>query len=175
MVTSRVVYEGGKVTRQPIEVTYRNITYYFDQAIAEIVNSNPAASEGQRGAGDLATLRTALNDWVAATNARDLEKLLKFYNSKIEVFYRARNVTSEFVREDKADSFDRAEAMEVSAGKPEITVNSDEQSATMRFRKEYFVKVNGRERRGRVLQVLEWKRTDEGWKIVGERDQRILR
>jgi hypothetical protein len=175
MVTSRVVYEGGKLTRQPIEVTYRNITYYFDQAIAEIVNSNPAASEGPRGAGDLATLRTALNDWVAATNARDLEKLLKFYNSKIEVFYRARNVTPEFVREDKADSFERAEVLEVSAGKPEITVNSDEQSATMRFRKEYFIKVNGRERRGRVLQVLEWKLTDEGWKIVGERDQRILR
>ena len=175
MVTSRATYEGGKLTRQPIEVTYRNITYYFDQAIAEIVNSNPASGEGPRGTGDLAALRGALSDWVAATNARDLEKLLKFYGSKIEVFYRARNVTPEFVREDKANSFERAEAMEVSAGKPEITINSDETLATMRFRKEYFVRMNGRERRGQVQQVLEWKWTDEGWKIVGERDQRILR
>lgn len=175
MVTSRVVYEGGQLTRQPTEVTYRNITYYFDQAIAEIVNSSTHPMDGQGVAGDLASLRGALNDWVAATNARDIEKLLKFYNSKIDVFYRARNITPEFVRDDKTNSFRRAEAMEINVGKPEITINSDEQSATMRFRKEYFIKVNGRERRGRVLQLLEWKLTDEGWKIVGERDQRILR
>ncbi|HEV7374523.1 MAG TPA: nuclear transport factor 2 family protein [Pyrinomonadaceae bacterium] len=179
MVTSTVVYEGGKVTRQPTEVTYRTITYYFDQAIAEIVKSNPTSTENpsneQSAQGDLASLRGALNGWIAATNARDLEGLMKFYNSKLDSFYRAQNVPQEFVRADKTRSFQRADSMEVSASDPEITMSSDEHTATMRFRKTYAVKIGGRERHGEVLQLLKWQRNDDGWKIVGERDIRILR
>lgn len=177
MITSTVIYEGGKVTQQPTEVTYRNIAYYFDQAIAEIVKSNPsdASSDEQRAQDDLATLRSALSGWIAATNERDLEKLMKFYNSKMDAFYRSQNVSQEFVRADKTRSFQRAEAIEVAASDPEITVSSDERMATMRFRKSYRVKIGGRERRGEVLQLLRWQRTDEGWKIVDERELRILR
>lgn len=177
MITSTVIYEGGKVTQQPTEVTYRNISYYFDQAIAEIIKSNPTdiASGDERAQGDLATLRGELNGWIAATNARDLERLMKFYNSKMDTFYRAQNVSQEFVRADKARSFERTEALEVAASDPEITMSSDEQMATMRFRKSYQVKINGRERRGEVLQLLRWQRTDDGWKIVEERELRILR
>lgn len=179
MVASTLVYESGKVTQQPIEVIYRKITYYFDQAIAEIVKSSPGEADGlsdeERAQGDLASLRSALDGWVAATNARDIERLMNFYNSRIEVFYRAEDVTPDFVREDKSRSFQRAEVMEVSAGKPEITIDGDNRTATMRFSKDYFVKINGRERRGKVLQILRWQRTNEGWKIVGERDQRVLR
>jgi hypothetical protein len=45
----------------------------------------------------------------------------------------------------------------------------------MRFRKQYVIRVDGRERRGEVIQQLQWQRTDEGWRIVGERDLRVLR
>jgi ketosteroid isomerase-like protein len=178
MVASTLVYEGGKVTEQPAEVTYRNITYYYDQAIAEIVKSNslPAASaEGWRAEDDSASLRGSLDAWIAATNARDLEAVMKFYGPQVEVFYRARNVSQEIVREDKSDSFGRVEAMQVSAGVPEITISGDGGTATMRFTKKFAVRINGRERRGEVLQLLQWQRTGEGWKIVGERDIRILR
>ena len=179
MVTSTVIFEGGRVTHQPTEITYRNLTYYFDQAIAEIVKTNPLLASslpgGTRPEGDLATLRGALDAWVAATNTRDLDRLMKFYDSRVDVFYRARDVTQEFVRADKERSFARAEALEVSVGDPEITVSRDDLTASMNFRKNYFVKLNGRERRGEVVQVLRWRRTDEGWKIVGERDERVLR
>ena len=37
MVTSLVVFENGELKREPIEVTYRTLTYYFDDAIAKIV------------------------------------------------------------------------------------------------------------------------------------------
>lgn len=178
-VAAAVTFEGGKVTQQPTEVTYRNITYYFDQAIAEIVKLNPppgeSLSDEQRAQGDAASLRGALDEWVAATNARDLERLMRSYGSEIEVFYRARDVSPEFVRADKAYSFLKAEAMEVSVGNPEIIISQDGDTATMNFRKKFFVKVNGRERRGDVVQMLRWQRTNEGWKIVGERDQRVLR
>ncbi|MDT4895116.1 MAG: SnoaL-like domain [Acidobacteriota bacterium] len=177
MITSTVVYEGGKVTPQPTEVTYRNITYYFDQAISEIVKNPSAAdnsSDTQRAQGALASLRGALGEWVAATNARDLERLMGFYNSEVDTYYRARNVSQDFVRADRVRLFQRADTIEVSVGAPEITISSDDRTATIKFRKGYVMKVQGRERRGDVIQQMQWRRTDEGWKIVGERDIRVL-
>jgi ketosteroid isomerase-like protein len=179
MITSTVVYEGGKVTRQPTEVTYRNITYYFDQAIAEIVEANPPSAEGpaggRRAEGDFAALRGALDEWVAATNARDLERLMNFYGPEVEAYYRARNVSQDFVRADRIRLFQRADAIEVSVEAPEITMSPDGRTATMKFRKGYVMKVQGRERRGDVFQQLQWRRTDAGWKIIGERDLKVLR
>jgi hypothetical protein len=37
MTTSLVVFENGELKREPIEVTYRTVTYYFDDTIAKIV------------------------------------------------------------------------------------------------------------------------------------------
>ena len=179
MITSTIVYEGGKVSRQPTEVTYREITYYFDQAIAEIVNANPAtagnSSSPVSAHGDFVALRSALGEWVAATNARDLEGLMKFYGLEVDAYYRARNVSQDFVRADRVRLFQRADAIEVNVGAPEITMSADNRTATMKFRKGYTMKTQGRERRGDVIQQLQWQRTDEGWKIIGERDIRVLR
>jgi Tfp pilus assembly protein PilF len=37
MVTSLVVFENGELKREPVEVTNRTITYYFDDTVAKIV------------------------------------------------------------------------------------------------------------------------------------------
>src|SRR5689334_1272108 len=37
MVTSLVVFENGALKREPVEVTYRTVTYYFDDNIAKAV------------------------------------------------------------------------------------------------------------------------------------------
>src|SRR5215213_4237094 len=37
MTTSLVVFENGELKREPIEVTYRTVTYYFDDTVAKIV------------------------------------------------------------------------------------------------------------------------------------------
>ena len=39
MVTSLVLFENGELKREPIEVTYRTVTYYFDDTVAKIVNN----------------------------------------------------------------------------------------------------------------------------------------
>ena len=44
MVTNLVVFENGELKREPIEVTYRTVTYYFDDAIAKIVDEPPATN-----------------------------------------------------------------------------------------------------------------------------------
>jgi len=43
MNTSVAVYENGKVTFEPTEVTYRTISYYYNQAIEKISNSTAKA------------------------------------------------------------------------------------------------------------------------------------
>jgi tetratricopeptide (TPR) repeat protein len=48
MVTSLVVFENGALKREPVEVTYRTVTYYFDDSVAkavEEVKSAPVAAE----------------------------------------------------------------------------------------------------------------------------------
>lgn len=44
MVTSLVVFENGELKREPVEVTYRTVTYYFDDAVAKAIEE-PAISE----------------------------------------------------------------------------------------------------------------------------------
>jgi hypothetical protein len=178
MVTSTLLYEEGRMSRQPTEVTYRNITYYFDQSIADIVKSNPPEPDKPSGSadarGDFSSLRGAFDGWLAAANARDLDKLMSFYSRKMDLFYRARNVSQEAVLADRTRLFRRADKIEVSADAPEITLSGDRQTATMRFDKTYLMRVNGREHHGKVLQQLRWQLTDEGWKIVSERDVKVL-
>ena len=38
MTTSLVVFENGELKREPIEVSYRTVTYYFDDTVAKIVD-----------------------------------------------------------------------------------------------------------------------------------------
>jgi tetratricopeptide (TPR) repeat protein len=42
MVTSLVVFENGELKREPIEVTYRTVTYYFDDNVARAVDEAAA-------------------------------------------------------------------------------------------------------------------------------------
>src|SRR5687767_13462533 len=48
MVTSLVVFENGELKREPVEVTYRTVTYYFDDNVAREVNKPPKAVEEPR-------------------------------------------------------------------------------------------------------------------------------
>ena len=44
MMTSLVVFENGELKREPIEVTSRTITYYFDDTVAKIVEEPKVAN-----------------------------------------------------------------------------------------------------------------------------------
>ncbi|HKR14022.1 MAG TPA: tetratricopeptide repeat protein [Pyrinomonadaceae bacterium] len=39
MVTSLVVFENGELKREPTEVTYRTVTYYFDDTVAKVIEA----------------------------------------------------------------------------------------------------------------------------------------
>ena len=133
----------------------------------------PAAPAAEPGADAQGELRAALGGWLAATNERDVGRQMSFYAPTVEAFYLSRNTTRESVRAEKARMFARASAVNVEAASPEIRMSPDGRTAVMRFRKRY--RIDGADSRaGEVLQELRWRRTESGWKIVGERDLRVI-
>ena len=136
----------------------------------------PTPQVPQRAADDeRAALRTALDDWLRATNARNLEVVMNFYPPALETYYLERNVSRASVRADKAQMLAQPGTVLVQrAGEPDIKLSSDGGTATMTFRKPFTLGPNGQQRSGEVLQELRWQKTGQGWKIVGERDIQIL-
>ena len=140
---------------------------------ATAANEEPAGAS-PASAGEEAELRGALAGWIGATNARDIERQMSFYDERVSTFYLARDASREAVRAEKAAAFSRATRVDVRADPPQIFLSRDGRTATMRFRKQFTIEGGGSDRRGAVLQELRWRRTPGGWKIVGERDLRII-
>lgn len=139
--------------------------------IAAVPREGP--SRAASPAADRAALQAALDEWIAATNRRDLARQMTFYPATVSVFYRERNVSRSAVLEEKRRLFARAQVVEVHAGPPDITLDGPA-SATMRFRKTYDISGPQVTRRGVVVQELRWVKTAAGWKITGERDAEVI-
>jgi ketosteroid isomerase-like protein len=134
----------------------------------------PAEGESEADAGVQGELRAALGEWLAATNARDVGRQMNFYAPTVDAFYLTRNTPRAAVRAEKARVFATAQAVNVQAAPPDIRLSRDGRTAVMRFRKRYQITGGAGARSGEVLQELRWRRTPDGWKIVSERDLRVL-
>ena len=132
-----------------------------------------AAVGGERRAVD--DLRAALEEWVGATNARDIRRQMSFYMPKLKAFYLTRDTPASAVRAEKARVFERAQAVSVAAEEPEVLFLEGGRVAVMRFRKRYAIEGGPASRRGEVVQELRWRKTADGWKIFSERDVRVIR
>ena len=143
------------------------------QPVMDAVIAEPASAKAELEAAN--ALRTALDNWIAATNARDIRKQMTFYMPVVKAFYLARNVPREAVRAEKARVFARAKTIDIRAEEPEIIFRDNGSIAIMRFRKRYAIEGGLQSRRGEVIQELRWQRTDNGWKIYSERDVRVIR
>ena len=117
----------------------------------------------------------ALGEWMAATNSGDIGKQMNLYNPQLGAFYRKRDVTRADVQAEKQRLFDQASKIDVRAGEPQITISRDGRTATTRFRKRYNIEGAKENREGEVLQELRWVKTENGWKIVSERDLKVIR
>ena len=147
----------------------------LERASKEDKGAEEANSREAPPAETQAALRAALSEWVAATNARDLGKQLSFYPPTLNAFYQRRNASLEEVRADRARVFENAHSINVHADAPLIRVSRDGQSATMRFIKSYSIVGGGEDRSGEVVQELRWQRVNGQWRIVSERDIKVVR
>ncbi|HEY0077953.1 MAG TPA: protein kinase [Pyrinomonadaceae bacterium] len=120
-------------------------------------------------------LTSALDGWIAATNARSIDRQLSFYMPRLETYYRSNNVSLSEVRRDKSAAFSQADAVQISIDPPSISFGRDGRTAVMEFRKQYEIQGRGLNSSGEVVQELVWRKTEQGWKIIGERDKRIIR
>ena len=120
-------------------------------------------------------LRRALEEWIAATNARDIDRQMSFYPPVLRAFYLTRNAPRAAVRAEKERVFLRARTIDVRAAALELILQDANRAAVMRFRKSYVIEGGGQNRRGEVIQELRWQRTPQGWKIFSERDVRVIR
>lgn len=134
-----------------------------------------ARSEGAGPEETEAALRGALNEWVAATNARDIDKQMRFYNPVIDSFYLMRNASHADVRADKERVFEQASLIDIRTGTPAIRLSPDGRTAIMLFNKRYAIEGGGLDRRGEVVQELRWQRINGEWRITSERDLRVVR
>lgn len=92
----------------------------------------------------------------------------------MEAFYLWRDVPKAAVLAEKRRVFEQAGTIRITMEPPQILVDGGALSARMYFRKQYVIK--GRvNRQGEVLQELRWIKGEDGWKIVSERDLRVIR
>lgn len=120
-------------------------------------------------------LVAAVFEWIDATNGRDFAAQAAFYPERMHAFYLWRDVPRTAVLAEKRRVFDDAITIEIDADAPQLIVESGGESARMYFRKQYVIDRRGRDRAGVVLQELRWERQNDGWKIVSERDLRVIR
>ena len=169
---------GGATATQPPTVTQPAESAARPDAGAEArVEPTTEARAEPTAATDAGTeqeLRAALGEWLAATNSRDVGRQMSYYAPRVEAFYLSRNAPREAVRAEKARLFARADSVNIEAAPPEIRMSRDGRTAVMRFRKRYQITGGAASRSGEVLQELRWRRTEGGWRIVSERDLRVL-
>lgn len=125
------------------------------------------------GNDEAVTVREALNQWIEATNRRDIEKQMSFYMAELEAFYLARNASRNSVRAEKV-RLSAAKSIDIRAEEPEIIFQDGGRTAIMRFRKKYRVENKSKISRGEVVQELRWQRTSGGWRIFSERDIKVI-
>jgi len=119
-------------------------------------------------------LNASLNEWVDATNTRNVDQQMTYYAPKLNSFYRSRNASINAVRDEKKRVFDGVDAVDIKAGKPQIVLSRDGRTATMVFRKKYSIKKGEQNRNGEVIQEMKWVKSNNGWRIVSERDVKVV-
>lgn len=140
--------------------------------------SRPAAARAGNDAGSrsaAAALRDSLDDWLDATNRRDIEGQMQYYMPELQAYYLTRNTPWSAVRAEKNRVFSHVRSVDIRAREPEIIFQNAGRIAVMRFVKEYRVAERARVKTGAVVQELRWQLTDKGWRIFSERDVRVLR
>jgi serine/threonine protein kinase len=136
--------------------------------------ANNSNSSTTKEADARAELSLALDELIAATNARDVNRQMSSYAQTLNVFYQKRGVSQAAVRAEKSRLFAQINSIAVRISAPEIRISDDGLTATMRFHKSWNF-VGAQSSSGEVVQELGWRKTESGWKIVSERDVQVIR
>ncbi|HEX8635046.1 MAG TPA: serine/threonine-protein kinase [Pyrinomonadaceae bacterium] len=140
-------------------------------------SQQPSATPAVAGAAEKESvaLRSTIDGWLAAHNGRNLTQVTNFYMPNVSTFYLAQNTTRAAVRAEKARLFQAPSMTIRRTSDPQITFAPDGGRATTVFRKSFSRGNAAQSQSGEVLQEIVWQKTNRGWKIISERDLRVLR
>lgn len=178
-VVINTMYEKiGETARWDIFDKSQTDALIANQPVQQSSGSNSAAvspDRKTRETGAVGDLREALEQWIEATNRRDIQKQMSFYMPVLKAFYLTRNTSMSRVRAEKDRVFAKAGLIDVSAAEPEIIFQENGRTAIMRFRKKYNIRNGAKSRSGEVIQELRWQKSSGDWKIFSERDIKVIR
>jgi serine/threonine protein kinase/ketosteroid isomerase-like protein len=182
MLAFRRTAPQSSAENQTASAGNRNEAGASNKADSNKTNNQPALSDSNASSSPTpssprdarAELQSLTAEWVNATIARDINKIISFYPPIMDTFYLKRNVPRAAVRDEKQRMIAQASAIELQTSQPEISLSGDGRSATMTFRKSWNFR-GAQNSSGEVVQELRWARTSEGWKIVSERDIGVIR
>ncbi|MBA3440015.1 MAG: protein kinase [Pyrinomonadaceae bacterium] len=171
-ISNKSVSTDARRSASPAEATARNTNTASGVLPTENARRGTPedVSRSQPPEAEQLALRNKLGDWISSHKARDLQKQLSFYAPRMETYYRSSGAARSAVIADKSRFFNRTDSIEMSTGEPKITLSQDGSTATMRFRKQYMIVRDGRPESGEVMQELRWRKSDQGWQIISERD-----
>ena len=136
----------------------------------------PVSRSGDSGRdATVSGLRKALDEWIEATNRRDIGNQMRFYVPVLKAYYLTRNTPQRAVRAEKDRVFSGVRSVDIRAGEPEIVFQDGGRTAVMRFIKEYKIAGRSETKSGVVVQELRWRQDGGDWRIFSERDIRVIR
>jgi ketosteroid isomerase-like protein len=137
------------------------------------IGAEPAtvARTNTRSRGDTEQdLHVLVDRWAAAFRARDLNDHMSFYAPTVDRFFLKRNVSADQVRQTKEQALSAAGNIEQYKIENVQTKMESPTRATVTFDKTYSFTGSTS---GKVLGVLYLRKTNDEWRIVGERDLRV--
>jgi ketosteroid isomerase-like protein len=120
---------------------------------------------------DASDVRQTLDGWAQATNDNDVDRELSFYADGVDRYFLARNVTREFIREDKEKLYSNGERItSFQIDNVSIDQSSPDQAVALLTKHWNVVYAGGNAHTGQTKSRLWLRREQAHWVITGEQD-----
>ena len=107
--------------------------------------------------------------WKSLAEARNLPTYMSNYASKLD-YYNKKGASKIFVKNDKKKAFNKYDSIKATFSNMSIKPSVDGKSAVAVFDKEWTFKSADSETSGKVQTQLKFKKNEEKWLIVSEKD-----
>jgi hypothetical protein len=135
------------------------------------ITPTPSPTPAMMGSAEEKEVRAALGGWLASFRARDLDSYMARYADELDAYYRARSVSVERVRNDKARAFAKYSTIEVWLSDVQVQVDSSGTRAVVTFNKSWRFSGPGVATfEGSGLNRFTWMKMGSQWLITGEED-----
>jgi ketosteroid isomerase-like protein/ribosomal protein L40E len=149
-----------------------------DEDTSSVESSSTIADHDQAGVPDVAVpksdnhadIQNTLNDWAKAMNNNDVTLQLRYYSDRLDRYFLARNVTQEFVAQDKARFYRKGNhIVAFHIGNVTVDKQSGQQAAVSLIKRwEIFTGLGTKS--GETRSRLWLTRRGNQWTITGEQD-----